>query len=340
MRGVGAVAPVLLIVLGVASGAARAEEPPVGAVPFPVDRTTKVTARAGPVYYIDGPTVIPRKAEITVQLDVEIVGINGASLDVQGGLKVHGTQDHWVRILNVDFSPTRESHKGVHLDMVDLHGCRFVHEEGEGFTGDLTIENGAMQRDCAFDVCLRTGTCKLMTLDSGIPWTLRCASADPRTKPILVQVRSCWARDVRLSGACDATFRHCEIKDGLRLSRVTEVVVDGCDVTGTLAFHQGPDDLFKKITVSKCNLFDGCTLVLDREASDDAKKERVKIDKCFFGPRDGPGALTKRDDIARLVDDGEDVAHRRVTAKVTSPAKKKHQLVQYGPLRLRVPVVR
>jgi len=318
----------------------RAEEPPAGAVPFPVDRTTKLTARKGPVYYIDGPTVIAKKAEITVQLDVRIVGINGASLDVQGGLKVHGTQDHWVRIDNVDFSPTRESHLGVHLDMVDLRGCRFVHGEGEGFTGDLTIENGAMQRDCAFDVCMHTGTLKLMTLDSGIPWTIRCASPDPKTKPILVQVRSCWARNVRLSGACDATFRHSEIKDGLRCSNVTEVVVDGCDLTDTLAVHQGPDDVFKKITLSKCNLFDGCTLVLHREPNEDAKKEKVKVDKFYFGPRDGGGALTKPDDVAKRIDDGEDVAHRRVVARVGKPAKKKHLLVKYGPLRLRVPAVR
>ena len=335
-----AVRPILVVLLALGATGARAEEPPHGAVPFPVDRTTKVTAKRGPVYFIDGPTVIPKKAEITVQLDVRIVGINGASLDVQGGLKVHGTQDHWVRIENVDFSPTRTSHKGIHLDMVDLRGCRFVHGEGEGFAGDLTIENGAMQRDCALDVCMHEGTLKLMTLDSGIPWTIRCASPDPRTKPILVQVRSCWARDVRISGACDATVRHCEIKDGLRCANVTELVVDGCDITGTLAVRQGPDDLFKKVTLSKCNLFDGCTLVLDREANEEAKKEKVKVDKFFFGPRDGPGALTKRDEIAPLVDDGTDVEHRRVIAKITAPAKKKHLLVQYGQLRLRVPAVR
>ena len=48
---------------------------------------------------------MPKNVEITVQLDVRIVGINDASLDVQGGLKIHGTQDHWVKIDGVDLSP-------------------------------------------------------------------------------------------------------------------------------------------------------------------------------------------------------------------------------------------
>ena len=91
---------------------AAAESPPPGAKPFPTNKSRKLRAKDGPVFYIDGPTVIPKKVEITVQLDVQIVGINGATLDVQGGLKVHGTQDHWVKITNVDFSPTRSPHKG------------------------------------------------------------------------------------------------------------------------------------------------------------------------------------------------------------------------------------
>jgi hypothetical protein len=330
----------LCLFLFAGASVARAEEPPAGAVPFPVGRTCKLTARNGPVYYIDGPTVIPPKVEITVQLDVQIVGINGATLDVQGGLKVHGTQDHWVKIENVDLSPTQACRKGLHLDMVDLRGFRLVHGEGAGFTGELTIENAAMQRDCAFDVCLHTGTLKLMTIESGIPWTIRCASPDPKTKPILVQVRSCWARATQLSGACDATLRHSEIKGGLTCRNVTEVVVDGCDLTDTLAFHQGPEDVFKQITLSKCNLFDGCTLVLDREANEEAKQEKVKVDKFYFGKRDGPGGITKSDAVQTLIHDDADEPHRRVTARVAAPQKKKHLLVNYDQLRLRVPPVR
>lgn len=309
------------------------EVPPAGAVPFPVGRTTKVTARDGPVYYIDGPTVIPQSAEITVLLDVQIVGINGASLDVQGGLKVHGTEGRTVKIRDVDLSPTREPRYGMHLDMVQMRGCQIVHAEGEGFTGNLTIENALVMRDCALDIRMRKGTLKLMSIESRIPWVIRCESPDPRTKKIMVHVRSCVTLDIQLSGYCDATFRHSAIQAGLTCRNVSEVVVDGCDVSETLAFLQGPDDVFKQITLTKCNLFWGCTLVLDREANEKAKGENVRVDKFYFGPEEGPGAVTKKDDVAALIEDAEDVEHRRVKARVSSIAKKKHCLVDYDMIR-------
>jgi len=311
------------------------DTPPAGAVPFPVARTTKVTARDGPVYYVDGPTVIPRSAEITVLLDVQIVGINGASLDVQGGLKVHGTEGHTVKIRDVDLSPTREPRHGVHLDMVQMRGCRLVHAEGDGFTGDLTIENALVMRDCALDVRMREGTLKLMSIESRIPWAIRCESPDPRTKKIDVHVRSCVTLDVQLSGYCDATFRHSAIQAGLLCRGVSEVVVDGCDISETLAFHQGPEDVFREIALTKCNLFWGCTLVLDREANEQAPLENVRVDKFYFGPEEGPGAVTKKEEVQALIEDAEDVEHRRVTARLTSLARKKHLLVDYDRIRRR-----
>lgn len=331
---------VAFLVLTAPCARAEGEQPPAGAQPFPVGRTTKLTARDGPVFYIDGPTVIPKNAEITVQLDTQIVGINGASLDVQGGLKVHGTQDHWVKIEKVDFSPTREPKLGFHLDMVDLHGCRFVHGEDQAYAGEFTIENAAMQRDCAFDVRIAEGTFKLMTVDSGIDWAIHAVSPDPRTKKILLQVRSSWAKAIHLDGACDATFRHCEIKGGLTCEHVTTLVVDGCDITDALVVRQGPEDVFKDVTLTKCNLFDGCTLTLHREPNEEAKQEKVKVDKFYFGKRDANAGITKKDDLAALVSDGEDEPSRRVIARITSPEKKQQLLVNYGPLRMRVPPVR
>jgi len=169
---------------------------------------------------------------------------------------------------------------------------------------------------------------------------IRCESPDPRTQTIMVQVRSCWARSIGLTGSCDATFRHSEIKGGLRCERVTKVVVDGCDLTETLAFRQGPRDLFKKITLTKCNLFDGCTLALQREPNEEAKQEKVKVDKFYFGPRGGSGGITRNAGLQEMIDDAADTPHSRVVAHVRSPAKKKHLLVNYKDLRLRVPPVK
>jgi len=327
------------VVLTAAS--AFAEAPPQGAVPFPVGKTTIVRAEKGPVYYIDGPTVIPKHAEVTVQLNVEIIGINAASLEVQGGLKVHGTQDHWVVIRNVDFSPTVQPTRGLHLDMVDLYGCRFVHAKDAGLLGDVVIENAAMQRDCALDVRIIEGSFKLLTIDSGIPWKLHCIPPDPRRPKIEIQIRSSWARGIELTGPGDATIRHSELKNGLTCSGVSKVTVDGCDVkVGVLAFRQGADDTFKHITLTKCNLFEGSTLVLDRAPNPKGKKEKVRIDKFYFGPKSGGRAVTKKDKVAALIEDGADKPERNVFAVVGKPAKRPHGLVAYGDLRVRVPRVR
>ena len=43
-------------------------------------------------------------------------------------------------------------------------------------------------------------------------------------------------------------------------------MVDGCDVSMGIAFHQGPDDSYGKVSLSKLNLFTGSTLVLERPA--------------------------------------------------------------------------
>ncbi len=333
------IASTVLVFLVATAGAARADAPPTGAVPFPVDKSTTVRAGDGPIYYIDGPVVIPPSVEIGVELSVTILGINGASVDVQGGLKVRGTQDHWVRIRNVDFSPTRKPKKGFHLDMVDLEGVTFRHAEGPGFEGELTIENGTFQRDCVFNVRMKKGLLKLMTLEWGMGTTIICEPENERTKDLMVQVRSSWMREVRLSGPCDVTFRHTQMKGGLHLHNVTKATVDGCDVTSTLAVRQGKDDVFKGLKISKCNFYGPAMVMLARPSNPDAKAEKVRLDKCCWVTESGAGLL-KADQIAEYISDGEDEPDHKVKARVTAPAKRPHQLVNYKDLRLRVPAVR
>src|SRR5262245_3025263 len=178
---------------------AAADQPPDGAIPFPVEKTGTVRSDAGKTYYIDGAKVIPRTAEVTVQLGVSIVGINKASLDVQGGLKVHGTQDVWVTIRNVDFSPTRSTLKGLHLDCADLHGCTFRYGEDATLQGDVTIENSCLQRDCTFDVRLGGGFLKIMTVEFGMPCRMRSVRQKENSVPVEVEVRSSWMKTIELS---------------------------------------------------------------------------------------------------------------------------------------------
>ena len=142
--------------------------------------------------------------------------------------------------------------------------------------------------------------------------------------------------------ACDhESYLSLQWPGGCTFRGVTNVTVDGCDITtGALAFHQGPDDVFKKITLTKCNLFTGSTLVLDRAENPDAKSEKVKLDKFYFGPKSGGPAVTKKEKIAALIEDGTDKPERNVVALFGKPLKRKHSLVGYGQLRMRVPELR
>src|SRR4029078_4460472 len=97
-------------------------------VPLPLVGRKTVHAD-GKAYVIDGKQTIPGGSVIRIESNVVIHGINDASLEVKGGLLVHGTQECWVHIDHVDFSPTVAPDNEVHLDMCDLNACTFVHKE-------------------------------------------------------------------------------------------------------------------------------------------------------------------------------------------------------------------
>ncbi len=325
-----------LLASALAARAARAENPPDGALPLPIDRTMTIRSDKGSTYYVDGAQVIPRTAEVTIQLGVTIVGINNASLDVQGGFKVHGTQDVWVTLRNLDFSPTTKPLKGVHFDMVDFVHCRWVHGETAGIEGDFTVENATFQRDCTFDVCVRGGFLKLMTVQWGVPCRVRCVRQKENSVPVEIELRSSWMKAVEVSGNAVLNVRHSEIQEGLVLKNVSDVIVDGCDISKTLSFLQAPEDSMKKIEITKVNFFDGCHLVLQRKKGPDTKEEKVKVDKPYFGSKGGSAVLDKKA-LADLIDDGEDDAEGSVRAWLAKPSERRHELVAYDTLRARVP---
>ncbi len=331
----------LLASVGGASAAnpARADGGPPGSVPFPVGKTT--TLRAPNVYVIEGAKTIPVGVEVSVEADVRIVGTANASLDVQGALKVRGTQDHWVKIEDVDFSPTRTTAGGLHLDMVDLVGCKFRHEgEEAGIAGDVTIENACLQRDCVFDVRVTGGFLKLMTVEFGMPCKIRCEPPKGGAKAeIEVEIRSSWMKQVTLSGTADVHVRHSEVKGGLECRGVAKVEVDGCDVSQSLAFRQGEQDSFRGVKLSKVNLLEKATVVLERAPGAAQKAETVELEKFFFDL--GGGKESQTDKAARaLVKDGADAASGNVRAVITKRQDKRHQLVAYNTLKVRIPPLR
>lgn len=316
---------------------ACAEEPataaPAGSIPFPTNKSQTLRGD-GKVFVVDGHVVIPKKVEIGVEWGTKIVGINGAQLEVLGGLKVRGTVDHWVVIEDVDFSPTTAPFKGVHLDMVDFKRCRFVHGEGQALEGTMTIENSTFQTGCEFDVCVRKGTLSLLTTVWRPACAIRCA-APVDTKPdIMIQVRSSKFRDaVVVSGHGDATFRHNAFEKGLTCRNVLTLMVDGCDIHDGLVIRQAAKDRFKKVKLTKCNIWNGAGVTLHREPAQGQKKEKVFLQKFYFGTFDGSEPTLDTKTVAGLVTDGEG----SIKARLDKPRKKKHLLVNYDIWTTRPP---
>lgn len=326
------VGTLLVPALGGVPAPARADEP--AGMPFPLDKTQMLKVEGKP-YIIDGAKVIPPNVEITIQRGVRIQGINNASLEVQGGLKAHGTETVWVVIQNVDFSPTSVPKRGLHFDMVDFINCKFKHSDKQSVSGEFTIENCCLQRDCEFDVRVVGGLLRIMTVEFGMPCRIRCAKEKENRTPLEIGIHTSWMRDLVIQGGAALTVRSTELKNGLELKNVTDVLVDGCDVSGKLAILQDAEDSFGKVTLTKNNLYDGATLVLSRPEGPKTKVEKVKVDKFFFGPKHGSG-VTGDKEVAALIKDREDDPTQTVSAWWSKPNEREHALVSYM-LRSRAP---
>jgi hypothetical protein len=324
----------LAAALGGTAAPARGEDAPAGTNPFPLDKTQILKAEGKP-YYIDGAKVIPPNVEITIQRGVRVFGINNASLDVQGGLKVHGTQDVWVVLQKIDFSPTSLPKRGLHFDMVDFVACKFKHGEAQSLNGEVTIENSCFQRDCEFDARITGGLLRIMTVEFGVPCRIRCDKEKVNRTPLEIGIHTSWMRDLVITGGAAVTVRSTELKNGLEMKGATELLLDGCDISQKVSILQGADDSFGKIVLTKNNLFDGATLVLSRPEGPKTKVEKVKVDKFFFGKKNGPGA-TKDKDVAALILDREDDPTQTVVAWWSPPNERHHELVAHT-LRSRAP---
>jgi hypothetical protein len=313
--------------------AAAAEDPPLRALPLPLKGRLTVRAE-GRVYYVDGPQTIPGGSHIRLEANVKVVGINKASLDVLGGFEVHGTQDNWVRIEKVDFSPTHAPDAKIHLDMADLQDCRFVHDDGAAYEGGFTIENSCFQSGCAFSWNLRSGFLRVMTTEFATPFRVALVATKGQ-KPEFA-IRTSWMKEIALSGAANATIRDSEIRGGLDARDFTSLQVDGCDVWNGLTFRQPEDGSFNGLVLQKCNLLSGATVALVRPRTEKTNLEKVQLERFFYEGSAGP--LTADADIAALVTDAVDDDKQSVKAFWSKPNTRRHVFLS-SSLRRRAPPV-
>ena len=313
----------LLVACGASvAPAARLSAAPVppGAVPLPL--TGRQTVRAdAKAYTIDGKQVIPAGAVIRIESNVNIIGINGASLEVKGGLLIHGTQDSWVRVTDVDFSPTVAPDGQVQFDMADLGDCKFVTPEQAAFDGGFTFENSTFQSTCKFAMRLRRGFIRLMTANVKIP--IRIESVPEKGALPEIAIRTSWMHNVTLVGAADATVRDAEIRGVLDATAFDSLVVDGCDLFGNIAFHQPVEGSFGKLQLLKCNLLGASKIILARPTGPKTSVEKVRVEKFHFDNGTPKPDLSDKA-IKDRIDDGADDETVSVKAFWQNPSDRRH----------------
>jgi hypothetical protein len=298
---------------------AAAEQAPAGSLPFPL--SGRLTLRAeGKPYVVDGKQVLAAGSVVRVEANVRIVGINGASLDVRGGLKVHGIPGGRVRIERVDFSPTLAPDNEVHFDEADLSGCRFVHAEGAAFEGGLTIENADLSGG-AFSVRMRSGY--LRVLSSGMNDGCTVVGTPGKGRAPEVAIRSSNVASVRFTGPMTATVRASEVRGSIEARDFTDLVIDTCDLPGGLVLRQGPEGSFSRLQLLKCNLVGGSKIVLHRPTGPRTKMEKVRVEKFHFARADG-GVDLSDERIADRIEDGADDGAVSVKAFWQNPQERRH----------------
>jgi hypothetical protein len=304
--------------------AAAGEPAPPGAKPLPLKGRLTVRSEGKP-YVIDGPQVVPSGSAIRIEKGVRILGINQASLDVQGGFEVHGVSGLEVEIDGVDFSPTRKPETNFHFDKCQMSGCSWVHGEGESFDGQWTIENCDLAGSCKLTVRLAGGFFRIMSVKAPIPVTVEVLPT--KGKPVEFSIRTTRVSGGPLtySGPANATVRSCLLDGGLEASEFTDLIVDGCDVRGPFRFRQPAEGSFSRLVLTKCNLFAGARLVLDRPAGEKTPMEKVRVERFYF-EAEGGTPIVKDKDLAARIDDGADDPKVSVKAFWTKPNERPHEL--------------
>ena len=287
-------------------------------VPLPLTGRVSVKPN-GRRYVVDGKQTIPAGSVIRLEANVHVVGVNGASLEVKGGLRTLGISGSRVRIEGIDFSPTVAPGGDLHFDHTDLSGCNMTHAEGTTFSGNFTMENASWSG--MFSVRITNGFLRIMSVDmnsAGAVTSVRGKSSIPEGA-----IRSCDLGDFTLAGPCAATVRDSELKGVFTATGFTDLLVDSCDVSGSLTFAQGPEGSFSKLSLTKCNLIDGARIAFRRPAGPKTPMEKVRIDKFWFGTAGGKADMTDKQ-IADRIDDGADDPSVSVRAVWQNPQERKH----------------
>ena len=264
-------------------------------VPLPTRKST-ILRKEGVVYFVEGRQKIPRGCEISIQKDVKIVGRGNAVLEVEGSLQIHGVDRREVIIENLWIEPSKNC-EDIHLDMVFFRKGGGVRAPRRlDARAEIFIENVSFEAHTSFEVALNGGRIDLSA--SSFSERTRIEGIIGERKkfcPLVVNIRSncTFGSTLEVIDAKDVTVRLCTLRGDKALFKdCLTVMFDGNKVqAATLQFEQTKSGRMPKTKLLKCDLYSS-KIIFKVPA---AKKEGVRIDKCWFN------GLTKAKEIREQV---------------------------------------
>ena len=272
---------------------ARADD----AKPLPVRRS--VILASGGKYFVEGRQELRWGQELSVQRGTKIVGRgHGAMLVVSGAFQVRGIKDSDVVIEDLTIVIAERCER-VHFETVQLNRCRIRTPK------DTTCHANVHFEECdlfetSIDLRLHKG--EVTMLNSGVSGAIKLVAAPKPGKKAAVKAlfnTSNIDRELRVEGLNSLVVRGCSINgQSVRFLDCAVLTFDANIVKSpAVVFEQSKAGRFKNTKLQKSD-FHGTALIF-KAPRDGKKKDKIPIDKCWFG------GLTKKDKIlAKYIKDG------------------------------------
>jgi hypothetical protein len=286
-------------------------------IPFPVDKT-QILRREKVVYVVEGRKTIPEGVEITCLRDVYVVGKGeGATIVVEGALKVHGVEDREVIFENVVIELASEF-RDVQMDQTIFRkGAALRTPQKKSVQGKLFLELVDFREDAQLAVTFSSGSIDVRATCSATPTIIKavtpketeenkvrlfvfgCAEShmNPVTHPGLIG-------GLIVEGVYDATIRTNRMAGPLSAFRdCRSLIFDGNKVNSTkLEFMQYEAGGFRKTKIMKCDIYSEKVTFYSGKV-DEKTVDKIKIDRCWFKGLQNPKVVQKK-----IIQDGQDDA--------------------------------
>ncbi|MHC4955443.1 MAG: hypothetical protein ACYTGZ_16445 [Planctomycetota bacterium] len=284
---------IALVLLVLAAWAAAQD-----AKPLPLRKS--VILPSGGHYFVEGRQEIVWGQELSVQKNTRIVGRGeGATLVVSGALQVRGVRDSEVVLENLNIEVAEKCER-VHLDTVQMGGGSIRTAKGKSCFARVHLEKTNLN-GTEIDLLLYKGEVTVHASQIKGPVRLVAVPEKGKKKAAVKALfnTSNLDRDLTFLGVNSLVVRACGLAGQQVLFRDCATLTFDANVckSPSVVMEQTAAGKFKKTKIQKSD-FINCKLIL-KAPRVGKKKDKIPVDKCFFG-----GRTKKKDILGRDIHDG------------------------------------